>query len=56
MPHIEIGSETNEDQFAQVVESFFRVHPGANEADLQAYILRESNLDPDAFNIWRKKK
>jgi len=45
--------ETNVCQFEQVVNSFFSIYPDKGEAELICYVELESNLDIDAFNVWR---
>jgi len=45
--------ETNVCQFKQVVNSFFNMYPDKGEAELICYVCLESNLDIDAFNVWR---
>ena len=47
--------ETNVCQFAQVVNSFFSIYPEKSEAELICYVELKSNLDIDAFNVWRYK-
>ena len=45
--------ETNVCQFKQVVNSFFSMYPEKGEAELICYVALKSNLDIDAFNVWR---
>jgi len=47
--------ETNVDQFEQVVNSFFNMYPEKGEAELICYVALKSNLDIDAFDVWRYK-
>ena len=47
------GTETSEDQFAQVVQSFFAVNPDKGELALLAYVELHSKLDYQKFEDWR---
>ena len=51
---IEVGTETNTRQFAQVVKSFFRLNPEKTESHLVTYVALHSNLEYDSFIEWRK--
>ncbi len=49
-------NENTIEQFKQVVESFFKVHPEKEEKHLLTYVELKSNLDYDTFCEWRKNK
>jgi len=51
---IEIGTEININQFKQLVRSFFRENPDKGKHHLTTHVMLHSNLDYDAFCIWRK--
>jgi len=53
--NLEIGTETNVNQFKQVVKSFFKLNPEKGENALITHVALKSNLDYDVFCEWRKE-